>query len=209
MATDTIAHQLKHKDTDSLCVALGSGDLTSASIATALQQLRGPDTAPKQRPKRTSRRKQQAPDTVAIRGVGDLMSNFARCCRPVPPEPITGYITQGRGVSIHRQDCGNLLGLNRRHPERVIEVDWGQDDDARYPVDLTLHAIDRSGLLRDVSAVLADELANVTDLETHADRKSLQTVMHLSVEISDLPALSTTIARLERIPNVVSVRRRA
>ena len=90
-------------------------------------------------------------------GVGDLLCNFARCCRPVPPEPIGGYITQGRGVSIHRQDCGNFLGLVRNSPERVLETSWGESSSGSYPVDLSIHAFDRSGLLRDITGVLADE----------------------------------------------------
>ncbi len=209
VATDEIARQLKLKNTDALCVALGAGDLTSASIATALQHIRGIDLPDKIRPKRGSRHKSQSSDSIAISGVGDLMSNFARCCRPVPPEAIVGYITQGRGVSIHRADCGNFLGLNKRHPERMIEVSWGKSDSATYPVDLQLRAMDRSGLIRDISSVLADEDANVTGMTTHTDKKTMQTVMDISVDIRDLPTLSTAISRLEQIPNVVSVRRRA
>jgi GTP pyrophosphokinase len=209
IATDDIARQLKHKNTDALCVSLGAGDLTSAAIATALQQLRGTELPDKIRPRRAPKRKDKKSDAIAVSGVGDLLCNFARCCRPVPPEPIVGYITQGRGVSIHRQDCGNFLGLNQRHPERIIEVGWGDSESATYPVDLTLRAHDRTGLLRDISTVLADEKASVTDLKSHTDKKSMQTVMDISVEISDLPTLSTAIARLEQIPNVVSVMRKA
>jgi GTP pyrophosphokinase len=209
IATDDIAKQLKHKNTDALCVALGAGDLTSASIATALQNLRGTDLPDTLRPKRSPRRKPKSRDSDAVSGVGDLMSNFARCCRPVPPEIIVGYITQGRGVSIHRADCGNFLGLNQRYPERMIEVSWGDSESATYPVDLRLRAMDRSGLIRDISSVLADENANVTGMTTHTDDKTMQTVMDISVDIRDLPTLSTAISRLEQIPNVVSVRRRA
>ena len=127
----------------------------------------------------------------------------------MPPEPIVGYITQGRGVSIHRQDCGNFLGLNQRNPERIIEVAWGESESATYPVDLRLWAHDRTGLIRDISTVLADEKASVMDLSSHTDKKSMQTVMDISVEISDLPTLSTAISRLEQLPNVVSVKRKA
>ena len=208
VATDDIAQRLKHKNTEALCIALGAGDLTSASIATALQQLRGTDLPDRIRPRRPAKSKENRSGGVAISGIGDLLCNFARCCRPVPPEPISGYITQGRGVSIHRQDCGNFLGLNQKHPERMIEVAWGESDLATYPVDLTLRAMDRSGLLRDISTVLADAQANVTDLTTHTDKKTLQTVMAISLEIHDLPTLSTTITRLEQLPNVVSVRRK-
>ena len=120
-----------------------------------------------------------------------------------------GYITQGRGVSIHRLDCGNYLSLNQRHPERVVEINWGEQDAGAYPVDLTVHAFDRSGLIRDITAVLADDEANVIDLKSHTDKRSMQVVMDISIEIRDLPTLSTAITRLEQIPNVVSVRRKA
>ena len=208
VATDTIAKQLKHKDTDTLCVALGAGDLTSASIATALQHIRGTELPEKIRTRR-SRKQDSKPDSLAVTGVGGLMSNFARCCRPVPPEPIVGYITQGRGVSIHRQDCGNFLGLNQRSPERIVEISWGQSETGAYPVDLSLHAFDRSGLIRDITAVLADDEANVIGLKSSVDQDSQQVVMDISVEVSDLPTLSAVITKLEQLPNVVSVRRKA
>lgn len=208
VATDAIAKQLKHKDTDALSVALGAGDLTSASIATALQHIRGTELPEKIRTRRP-RKPDNKPDSVAVTGVGDLMCNFARCCRPVPPEPIVGYITQGRGVSIHRQDCGNFLGLNQRSPERIVEISWGDSDSGVYPVDLSVHAFDRSGLIRDITSLLADDEANVTDLKTHTDKESMQVVMEISIEIQDLPTLSTVIAKLEQLSNVVSVRRKA
>lgn len=210
VATETIARQLKHKDTDALCVALGAGDLTSAAIATALQHIRGTELPDRIRP-RKARKKNDSTGAAAVTGVGDLMCNFARCCRPVPPEAIVGYITQGRGVSIHRQDCGNFLGLNQRHPERIVEIGWGQSDSdsAAYPVDLSVHAFDRSGLIRDITSVLADDLANVINLTSRTDKKSMQVLMDLSIEIKDLPTLSTVISKLEQIPNVVSVRRKA
>ncbi len=208
IATDDIARKLKHKDTEALCVSLGSGDLTSASIATALHNLRG-NEPPAIKPRRHSKRNETKPNSVGVAGIGGLLCNFARCCRPVPPEPIIGYITQGRGVSIHRQDCGNFLGLKVRSPERVLATGWGDSDQGSYPVDLTLHAFDRSGLIRDITGVLADEGANVLNLNTHADKATLQVVMSLSLEIRDLPTLSTAITRLEQLPNVVSVRRKA
>jgi GTP pyrophosphokinase len=206
---EAIAGQLKFPDVDALCVALGAGDLTSASIPTALQHIRGTELSERIRPRRT-RRRNEGPESVEVSGVGDLLCNYARCCRPVPPEPIVGYITQGRGVSIHRQDCGNFLGLNQRHPERIIEIKWGATSDSRdYPVDLSIHAYDRSGLIRDITGVLADEDANVIDMTSHTDKQSLQVVMGLSIEIRDLPTLSTVISKLEQLPNVVSVRRKA
>jgi GTP pyrophosphokinase len=208
VATDAIAKQLKHKDTEALYVALGAGELTPSSIATALQQLYGTEPRRNVRPKRP--RKSAGPtDGIAVSGVGDLLCNFARCCRPVPPEAIGGYITMGRGVTIHRGDCGNFTNLADRNPERVIEVDWGERESSAYPVDLTLRAFDRAGLIRDVTVVLADEGANILDLKSHVDTRDQQVTMRLSFEIADLPTLSTAIARLEQLPNVTSVSRKA
>ena len=165
VATDTIAKQLKHKDTDSAVRRAWSGrpDLgLDCHGVTAYSRHRVAGTNPSRRP----RKKDSKPDSLAVTGVGDLMCNFARCCRPVPPEPIVGYITQGRGVSIHRQDCGNFLGLNQRSPERIVEISWGQSETGAYPVDLSLLAFDRSGLIRDITAVLADDEANVIGLKS-------------------------------------------
>ncbi len=209
LALERIAAQLKFQDVDTLAAALGSGDLTTAAIATAIQQLRAVDVPRPPRKRRLGKPSSMTPDSVSVTGIGGLMSNFARCCRPVPPEPIVGYITQGRGVSVHRADCGNFLGLERRHPERILEVNWGAAETARYPVDLNVRAYDRSGLIRDISTVLADLDANVVDLTSHTDRKSLETIMRISLEICDLPTLSTAITRLEQLPNVVSVHRTA
>ena len=208
ISTNTIAKHLKFKNSDALCIALGAGDLTSASIATALQNLRRDDTVEILKKQRQRKPKAAKKGQAAIRGVGDLLSTFARCCRPVPPEHIAGYITQGRGVTIHRQDCGNFLSLNTRHPERVIEVDWGESDHASYPVDLKLYAYDRQGLLRDISNVLADEEVSVLNLQTDVDKKRMQAVMDFSVEVRSLPSLSRIISRLEQVANVTSVRRK-
>ncbi len=208
VSVDEIVRHLKFNDGDALCVALGAGDLTSAAVATAIQQLRTAAEPPPRRKRKLTRTSTSTPDDVAISGVGDLLSSFARCCRPVPPEPIVGYITQGRGVSIHRADCGNCLSLQQRHPERILAVSWGSGDAGRYPVDLSVHAFDRAGLIRDISTVLADADANVVDLSSHTDKGSMQTVMQISLEIADLPSLSAAIARLEQLPNVTSVRRK-
>lgn len=205
---DAIARQLKLADSEALHVALGSGDLAPAVIAAAVQHLRG------ETPEQISQRRRQRPkhgaasDEIAVSGVGDLMCNFARCCRPVPPEDIVGYITQGRGVSIHRQDCGNYLSLHARHPERVIEVNWGDPSSAMYPAELQLFAYDRQGLLRDISTVLADEKISIDRVQTRSDKQRLQAVMDIGISVPGLAALSRVISRLEQLPNVTSVRRK-
>ena len=207
ISVDKIAATLKQKDTESLFVSLGAGDLTSASIATALQKLRGSEPQ-KFINKRPSKRKHKNSQSISLTGVGNLLCNFARCCSPVPPEPIVGYITQGRGVSVHKQDCGNFLSLNKRSPERVLEINWGDSDFESYPVSLTINAFDRAGLIRDITSVLADDGANVLDLKTFNDKKSMQVKMDFSIEIRDLPTLSAVIKKLEQLPNIVLAKRK-
>lgn len=159
--------------------------------------------------KRRRVRRGTADEQVEIRGVGDLLCNLSRCCRPVPPEDIAGYITVGRGVSIHRQNCGNFASLYSRHPDRAIDVEWRDPSDENYPAELVLQAYDRQGLLRDVSSVLADEKINVDSIQTRTDRQRMQAQMELRIFVPGLAALSSVIGKLERVPNVTSVRRKS
>lgn len=208
VATDAIAKQLKFGNADAMYIALGAGDITVASIASALQNLRQEEPTDVIRKRKRTGPKKSGSSDIAISGIGDLLCNFARCCRPVPPESIVGYITQGRGVSIHRVDCGNYMSLHARHPERVIEVDWGNAADAIYPAELQLRAYDRQGLLRDISSVFADENVSVDSIQTQTNKQSMQVTMDIDVSIPGLPTLSRVISRLEQLPNVTSVRRK-
>jgi GTP pyrophosphokinase len=208
VATDRIAERLKLPNTEALCVALGAGDVTAANIATALQHMKSEELPARIEPRRQPRATRDGRDRIAIRGVGDLLCNLARCCRPVPPEAIVGYITQGRGVSIHRQDCRNFRNLHARQPERVIEVEWGDASDTYYPAELVVHAYDRQGLLRDVTSVLADEKISIDNASTSTDRRHMQAVTELRISVPGLAALSRVISKLEQLPNVTSVRRK-
>lgn len=207
MPAQEIASHMKFQNVDALCVALGAGDTTSAAIASAVQNLRGRDQGDTLRTRRPSN-KRAGGEQVAVSGVGDLLCNFARCCRPVPPEHIIGYITQARGVSIHRQDCRNFLNLNQKSPERVIAVDWGVPGDAVYPAELTIRAYDRQGLLRDISSIFADEHVSVDTVQTDKDVRQQQVIMELTLSVPDLPSLSRSIARLEQLPNIAAVQRK-
>ncbi|MDZ7643495.1 MAG: bifunctional (p)ppGpp synthetase/guanosine-3',5'-bis(diphosphate) 3'-pyrophosphohydrolase [Woeseiaceae bacterium] len=207
VALERIATHMKFADVDALCIALGAGDTTAAGVASAVQNLRGNDQGDTLRTRRPQPGARAGTEQVAVSGVGDLLCNFARCCRPVPPEPVVGYITQARGVSIHRQDCRNFLGLQARHRERVIAVDWGSGENAVYPAELTIRAFDRQGLLRDISSVFADEKVSVDSVQTHTDRKRQEAIIAVSLSVPDLPALSRSISRLEQLPNVTAVQR--
>ncbi|MEX1265813.1 MAG: bifunctional (p)ppGpp synthetase/guanosine-3',5'-bis(diphosphate) 3'-pyrophosphohydrolase [Woeseia sp.] len=207
ITAEQIATQMRLANADALYIALGAGDATAAAIAGAAQNLQGTETGDTLRTRRPPPSSKTGTDQIAVSGVGDLMCNIARCCRPVPPEQIIGYITQARGVSIHRQDCRNYLNLHARHPERVISVDWGTSTGAVYPAELTLRAYDRQGLLRDISSIFADEKISVNSLHTGEDKKRMQVVMDLAVSVPDLTALSRAMNRLEQLNNVTSVAR--
>ncbi|MDX1403795.1 MAG: bifunctional (p)ppGpp synthetase/guanosine-3',5'-bis(diphosphate) 3'-pyrophosphohydrolase [Woeseiaceae bacterium] len=204
---DALARQLRQGNPDAMYIALGAGDISMTAIASAVQKLRRETEPEILETRRPSRAKKSGASDVAISGIGDLMCNFARCCRPVPPESIVGYITQGRGVTIHRQDCGNFRNLHGRHPERVIDVNWGSSADSVYPAELKVHAYDRQGLIRDVSSVFADENISIESIQMHKDPQAMQVILQIGVNVSGLPTLSRVISRIEQLPNVTSVRR--
>jgi len=149
----------------------------------------------------------RAPD-VEVQGIGDLLSTYARCCKPVPPEPIVGYITVGRGISIHSQACANLARLKLKSPARVLAVDWGKTGRSDFPVDIEVHAFDRRGLVRDVSAALADEKISIQGMTTVTDKRDNIACMRIGISIAGLPQLSNVLARIAQVPNVLSARRR-
>jgi GTP pyrophosphokinase len=192
---------------DALYLGLGEGELTLAQVAGAVHRRLHEREPPKPRglkPADTGRAR-----GMVIDGVGDLMSSFARCCRPVPPESIAGYITLGRGVSIHRADCANLLRLRDAQPQRVLAVDWGRPSPERtFPVAVVIHAFDRKGLARDVSAILADEHVSITamNMTTNAAENTAQ--VDLTVTVHGLDELSRLLSRFAGLPNVISARRR-
>jgi GTP pyrophosphokinase len=149
----------------------------------------------------------RAPD-VEVQGIVDLLSTYARCCKPVPPEPIVGYITVGRGVSIHSQACANLARLKLKSPARVLAVDWGKMGRGNFPVDIEVHAFDRRGLVRDVTAALADEKISIQGMTTVTDKRDNIARLRIGISIAGLPQLSNVLARIAQLPNVISARRK-
>lgn len=145
---------------------------------------------------------------VFIDGVGNLLSYIAQCCKPVPGERISGYVTLGRGVSIHRQDCSNLLRKLQDEPERVMSVDWAEEPKEAYSAVISVEAFDRHGLLRDITTLLDRERVNVSAMQTFSNKKKHTVDMMLTVEVSDLTALSRILAHISQLPNVWSVRRK-
>jgi GTP pyrophosphokinase len=193
---------------EQLYLAIGEGDINVAQITGAIQRRAKPQELPSPIPRKPVPVTKEAKG-ITIEGVGDLLSHFARCCGPVPPESISGYITLGRGVSIHRLDCANMRRLEAAHPERVISVEWGGSPDRSFTVDVNVRAFDRRGLLRDISAVLADMKINIQAMNTLTHDGDGIADINLKITVHDLEELSRVLARIQGLPNVLNARRRA
>jgi len=139
--------------------------------------------------------------------VDNLLTTLASCCKPLPGDPIMGYITQGRGISVHHEDCLNLMALRENEPDRVINLDWGEEREQTYPVDMIIEAFDRPGLLRDVMLVLSNEKINILAANTLTDRNNNVARLTLTVEIPRLERLGRLMDKINQVPNVLDVHR--
>jgi GTP pyrophosphokinase len=172
--------------------------------------LHGTDPEPELPPAIQTKRSKAGGGDVLIVGVDKLLTQLGRCCKPVPPDSIAGFVTRGRGVSIHRADCPNFRNMIKRNPERRIEATWGQSvGDGRaegmYAVDLHVEATDRQGLLRDISEVLSREKVNVTAVKTLSKQGGAN--MSFTVELPGLDKLKRILTLLQEVPGVLAVRR--
>ena len=201
-----LLRELELDSTEGLHEALGLGEISGAQLAGAMQRLLHTRDSRVEHARAPS--SGRAAPELAVQGIGDLLSTYARCCKPVPPEPIVGYITVGRGVSIHSQSCANLARLKVKSPARVLAVDWGQTGSGEFPVDIEVQAFDRRGLVRDVSAALADEKISIQGMTTVTDKHDNVAHMRIGISISGLPQLSKVLSRIAQLPNIVSARRR-
>ena len=204
-----VAEAMKFESVDALCVALGAGDITTAAVFNATQQLLSPPEPEEPiRTKRSRRHKPRHRGEVMVDGMDTVLTQFAGCCNPMPPEPVCGYITVGRGISVHRKSCGSLQRLTRTHPERVIDVEWSSEDTAgHYPVMLRIEARDRNGLLKDISGCLSDDSVRIIASESHVQPQSLRAIVTLKAEVSGLGALNQVLLRLGQLPGVERVER--
>ncbi len=207
---DKLAEKANLKTSEDLFASLGAGDLRLAHLVNLAQQLVEPDRANEQLeliPRKAQGFKPGKRGDIQIQGVGNLLTQMAGCCQPLPGDPIVGYITLGRGVSIHRQDCAAVLQLSGREPERIIQVSWGPVPVQTYPVDIIIRAYDRSGLLRDVTQMLLNERLNVLAVNTRSNKEDNTASMSLTVEIPGLDALGRLLGRISQLPNIIEARR--
>ena len=202
---EDLARRLGFNTVDDLCAAATKEEFSLRSIEQALVPTPAVDEAlsalvgkPHEAPAGRGK--------VLVVGVDSLLTQLARCCRPAPPDEIGGYVTRGRGVSIHRAGCSNLLALVRRQPERVVEVTWGRQHDAVYPVEVFVVAQDRPGLLRDISEVFAREKLNVIGVATQSQRGDAH--MGFTVEVGSAADIARVSTLLREVSGVIAVRRR-
>ncbi|MBW5799740.1 GTP diphosphokinase [Halomonas elongata] len=205
-----LANKVNYNGPDDMYAALGAGDLRIGQVLHQAQQLFGESDGQEQLDKLLAKPRRSADkgdSDITVLGVGNLKTSMANCCHPVPGEAIVGFITQGRGVTVHRQDCPNILQLQLDEPQRVIEVEWGERARTQYPVDMEVQAWDRAGLLRDVTAVLSHDRVNVLSVNTLTDTDDGIARMAITVEVDGLETLGRLFSRIQQLPNVIEVRR--
>lgn len=198
---------------DDLYAAIGSGNARLQQVVNYLgQEVAKSQPAPEIDPEsivsqQSHQKKQISGDAVTVSGVGNLMTHMAKCCQPVPGDDILGFITQGRGISVHRADCEQFTHLLEQHPEREIEVQWGEEQQKSYQATLQVTASDRHGLLRDISTIIANERVLIVGMASHSDKFKQTTRMSFTIEISNSEMLNRILTKLRQLDDVIDVKR--
>jgi len=205
---ERLARSMGFSRVEEMFIRLADGDLKVSRVVAAAQEMSaGQETVVPLTSRPRQKREEPKGDEFEILGVGNLLTHLAACCNPLPGDAIAGYITRGRGVTVHRQDCSNVLRFRSQSPERVVDVAWGTKGGTHYPVDLRVTSFDRQGLLRDISALLADAHLNVLSVNTSTDKRDNIAHMVLTVEVSDIQNLNQVMNRIRQLANVIDVRR--
>ncbi len=206
---DGLAGKLGFKNAEAMFVAAGRGELGPRAVHMALREADAAHEPPPEPELVIGRsRASDSSDTVLIVGVGKLLTSLGRCCKPAPPDAIEGFVTRGRGVSIHRVDCADFQRLARESPERVIQAEWGGQANRQsvFPVDLAVRAMDRQGLLRDISEVLSREKLNVIAVNTLTKKGIAH--MRFTMEVGGVSQLQRAITLIREVPDVIDAERR-
>jgi GTP pyrophosphokinase len=207
---EDLASQLGFKAAEDLFAVVGKDEFSLRNIELLLRPAEPP--LPQDEYlllKKNKPSEKTAKGGVLVVGIDSLMTQLAKCCKPAPPDAIGGFVTRGKGVSIHRRDCANFREMAARGPERVIEVEWGAakaEAGAVYPVDVAVEAADRQGLLRDISEVFAKEKTNVIGVQTQSVKGTAW--MTFTVEVSDSTRLAKVLGQVRGVQGVRSARRR-
>ena len=197
---EKMARELGFKIPEDMFIALGNGDLSVNRVIKQLSDIE--ETADILEVTVPAQEIKPSTDAVEVVGLKGLLSTIARCCNPMPGDQIVGYITRGRGATIHRQDCPNIL--RQKDTERLLQVDWGKVE-RTFPVHITVKAYDRQGLMGDISTLLQGEGVNIADVSVNYNRTVAD--IKLVIEIRDLAQLSRVLTRIESLPNVLEALR--
>ena len=203
------ARRFHAESVDDLYIQVALGDTGPNQVSRALleaEKAAQAPAAPPPLPRPTARRGSTGKSDFTVQGVGNLLVQLARCCQPVAGEPITGYLTRTRGVTVHRVDCVALSRLAAAHPERVLPVEWGRAGSG-YEVDVMVRAVDRRWLLKDITNLIAQEDAYVTEINSDNLRESGRVQLRLRLKVSDYGQLSTLLGKLDALPGVDDARR--
>jgi GTP pyrophosphokinase len=208
LSLESVATLFNHDKLDDFLAAVGTGDINGTQIANRIlemeQRERRESAVLEAKP--ASKLTENATSGIDLMGMNGMLMALARCCNPVQGDPIVGYITRGRGVTIHRQDCANIKAATER--ERLIAAAWGTlGVDSRYPVPVEIVAYDREGLMRDISTIIADEHVNISKVQV-STRQHLAT-LQVTLELASAQQLTRILTRIETIPNVIEARRRS
>ena len=201
-----LTQHFKRKEIDQFFADIGRGLITSAQIIGYLQA--APETEdPFKKIKKHEPNQAVSKDDVSIHGVGNLKTQFAQCCKPVPGDLIIGFITLNSGITIHQHNCPNMLALPEDRRQRLIEVEWGQGAQSVYPVEVSLSAFQRTGLMQDISTILANQNINLLTINSSTNQAEQMVRSKLTIEIHSVDELVVVIDKLSQVPNVQEVKR--
>jgi len=206
---DAVAAKAGFDKTEEFFAAFARDDINSKQVQTAIHAVAQPAAAPVAEAQEVATRRSKAAGAgsgILVVGVDRLLTGLARCCKPAPPDPIVGFVTRGKGVTIHRAACSNVARMRAAQPERLINADWGAPRDEVFPVDILVEAMDRQGLLRDISEVLSREKINVTSANTMT--RNMHSRMAFTIEVRSLDALKRALALVRDVNGVLSAGRR-
>ncbi|MFA7320333.1 MAG: bifunctional (p)ppGpp synthetase/guanosine-3',5'-bis(diphosphate) 3'-pyrophosphohydrolase [Dokdonella sp.] len=206
---DSLPARFHLRSVEDLYEAIALGDVTPTQIARNLHDGERNEDAQIPRSAPTSKSNAPARDALVIEGVGNLLSVLARCCQPVPGDAVTGFITRGRGVSVHRSDCRQLQRLRLLDADRIIDVEWGGGKQRAYEVDVLVRGYDRKGLHKDVSNVIAAANVQILAIDARVDPARNEVTMNLALRVADFGQLSSLLGQLHAVPNVIEAQRKA
>ena len=202
------------KTVDDLYAAIGSGNARLQQIINYFKQFDDKlkpavEVDPQSYVREPQANKKLASDDngITVSGVGNLLTHMAKCCSPVPGDAISGFITQGRGISVHRQDCEQLANALTQQSERLVEVQWGLDDQQSYQVSAQIIASDRQGLFRDISTIIANEKVSIIGIDSHSDSAKQTMSMVINMEVTSIALLTTVMDKIRQLDDVIDVKR--